>query len=89
MTSFDDALDDLIDAAERAGGVTSAAAMASTARAVSEAREYTEEMVKALAKECHWWLEEGRFLAGNAARKQAGVERTQAALAAFEEVPNG
>jgi len=44
-----------------------------------------DERVKALVEECRWWLEEGRFLAGNASRKQAGVERTLAALAPFKE----
>ena len=48
-----------------------------------------EARVKALVEECRWWLGKGRFLAGNALAKQAGVERTEAALAPFEESTDG
>jgi len=44
--------------------------------------------VKALVEVCHWWLETGRFLAGNSPRKAAGVLRTDAALAPFTEAPD-
>jgi len=58
----------------------------SNAEALAFARQLPK--VKALVEECRWWLETGRFLAGNAPAKQAGVERTQAALAPFEEAPD-
>jgi len=58
----------------------------SPTEALAFARQLPE--VKALVEECRWWLETGRFLAGNASAKQAGVERTQVALAPFEEAPD-
>ena len=59
----------------------------SNAEALAVARQLPE--VKALAEACRWWLEKGRFLAGNAPAKMAGVERTEAALAPFEEATDG